>query len=104
MQVLSGTVGEAGTNARHDAALVQALLVLSKRPQFLDAKRPAYLGAIDGDFGNNSKRALRQFQDDQVFVSSDGRTSIELKGAKSGLVAPGDPTWLKLVAGVPAGF
>ena len=104
MQALSGTVGDGGANARHDAALVQAMLVQAKRPAALDPKQPKYLGAIDGDFGGNSKGALRQFQNDQVFVSADGRTSVTVAGAKDGLVVAGDPTWLKLVAAMPADF
>ena len=104
MQALSGTVGDGGANARHDAALVQAMLVQAKRPAALDPKQPKYLGAIDGDFGGNSKGALRQFQNDQVFVSADGRTSVAVAGAKEGLVVAGDPTWLKLVAAMPADF
>lgn len=104
MQTLTGTVGDGGANARHDCALVQAMLVLAKRPVALDSRQPRYLDAIDGDCGGNTKLALRQFQDDQVFVAPDGRTSVPVAGAKYGLVARNDPTWLKLAASVRAGF
>ncbi len=80
------------------------MLVQAKRPAALDPQQPKYLGAIDGDFGANSKAALRQFQHDQVFASADGRTSVAVAGAKDGLVVAGDPTWLKLVAAMPADF
>ncbi len=64
MQNLTGTVGEGGANARHDVALVKALLVLARRPANLDPMKPAYLGAIDGDCGDTTKAAIRRFQED----------------------------------------
>jgi len=102
MQSLSGAVGEGAPNARHDSALVQALLVLSRRPAKLDPSRAKYLAVIDGDCGDKTKRALRQFQYDQVFVGAGGTTSSHVSGATAGRVVPGDLTWKKLVAAVPA--
>jgi hypothetical protein len=40
MQTLSGTVGDGGINARHDTALVQAILLLTARPAILAPKQP----------------------------------------------------------------
>lgn len=104
MQDLTGTVGENGKNTRHDAALVQAILVLTQRPPHLDPKRPTYLGAIDGDCGGRTKGAIRQFQYDQVFVGPDGRTSQAVPGATAGLISPGDVTWRKMLSAVPSQF
>lgn len=104
MQDLSAAVGEGAANARHDAALVQALLVLSRRPMQLDPQRKPYLGLIDGAFGNNSQKALRQFQIDQVFVATGGQSSAQVAGATAGQVRPGDTTWRKLTAAVPDEF
>jgi hypothetical protein len=104
MQTLSGTVGEAGANARHDAALVQAILVLSERPATLDPRRSHYLTDIDGDCGPATKQAIRQFQYDQVFVSARGGSSQAVAGATAGRITPGDTTWTKLVAAVPRQF
>lgn len=104
MQELSSAVGEGAANAKHNAALVQAMLVLSRRPAQLDPLRKPYLGLIDGDFGTNSQKALRQFQFDQVFVGPGGQTSTQVAGASPGQVRPGDTTWRKLVAAVPAEF
>lgn len=104
MQYLSASVGDNASNSRHDAALVQALLVLSQRPLLLDSKRSHYLTVIDGDFGTNSRKALRQFQSDQVFVGPDGRSCIQVPGDTAGQVKPGDVTWRKLVAGAPTGY
>jgi len=104
MQSLSGTVGERGANARHDTALVQAILVATRRPADLDPRQARYLDTIDGDCGERTKRALRQFQNDRVFLGSGGLTSQAVPGAVAGLVGPGDPTWTALVAAVPAEF
>ena len=105
MQSLTGTVGEAGANARHDAALIQAILVHTQRPVNLDARRPTYLqGGIDGTCGNNTKQAIRQFQTDQVFVSPSRNASQLVAGATPGRIAPGDVTWTKLVAAVQEPF
>jgi hypothetical protein len=101
MQKLSAQVGENAANAKHDAALVQALLVLSKRPAALDPARSAYLASIDGAFGPKSQKALRDFQLDQVFVGADGRSSAPVPGSTAGRVSAGDPTWRKLVAAAP---
>jgi hypothetical protein len=105
MQTLSGTVGEAGANARHDTALVQAILLLTARPANLDPKQPKYLqGTIDGGYGGVTKAAIQQFQFDNVFVDAGGNASQSVSGATAGLVTPGDATWTKMIAAVPAEF
>ena len=104
MQHLTGTVGEGGANARHDTALVQAMLVLTTRPPGLDPSRSRYLAKIDGDCGNRTKAAIRQFQYDQVFVDPSGRASQAVPGATAGMVRDGDRTWTKLVAAVQPPF
>jgi len=104
MQQLTGTVGEGGANARHDVALVQAMLVVTTRPSALDPKQSPYLDKIDGDCGNHTKDAIRQFQTDQVFVDPSGRVSRMVPGATPGLVREGDVTCTKLLSAVPAAF
>ena len=104
MQNLTGTVGESGANARHDNALVQAMLVLTTRPLALDPLQSRYLDKIDGDCGNHTKAAIRRFQDDRVFVDPTGRSSRAVAGATPGLVRDGDVTWAKLIAALPAAF
>jgi peptidoglycan hydrolase-like protein with peptidoglycan-binding domain len=104
MQSLTGSVGENARNARHDAALVQAILTLVKRPATLDPKAGPYLSNIDGDCGNNTQRAIRQFQYDRVFVDAAATRSQPVPGATAGLIAPDDVTWKALVACVPPAF
>lgn len=104
MQNLSGTVGEHGANTRHDTALLQAILVLTRRPANLDPQRSKYLAAIDGDCGERTKGAIRQFQYDQVFVAPGGGRSQAVPGVTAGLISPNDVTWKKMTAAVPDGF
>jgi peptidoglycan hydrolase-like protein with peptidoglycan-binding domain len=104
MQHLTGTVGESGANARHDTALVQAMLVLTTRPPALDPSRSRYLEKIDGDCGNRTKAAIRRFQSDRVFVDPAGRACQAVAGATAGRVRDGDATYNKLIAAVPAAF
>lgn len=101
MQHLTGTVGEGGANARHDTALVQAMLALATRPPALDPSKSRYLDKIDGDCGNHTKAAIRRFQYDRVFVDPSGRTSQAVTGATAGSVRDGDVTWTRLVAVLP---
>jgi hypothetical protein len=96
MQGLSASVGENGKNAIHDIALVQAILVLTKRPAILAPKTPQYLQSYDGDCGRLTKQAIRDYQSDYVFVSADGQSSQNVPNATPGLISPGDATWKKL--------
>ena len=104
MQPLTDSVGEGGKNTRHDAALVQAMLVLTARPAKADPKTPKYLTVIDGDFGPRSKAALRLFQQDQAGLPAPGSPPLALPGVAAGVVVPGDVTWKKLVAAGPDRF
>ena len=79
MQALTDTIGEGGKNKRHDAALVQAMLVLNARPAKADPKTPKYLSVIDGDFGPRSKAALRLFQQDQAGLAPAGSPALALR-------------------------
>jgi peptidoglycan hydrolase-like protein with peptidoglycan-binding domain len=102
MQNLTASVGEGGVNARHDAALVQAYLVLANRPARVDPVQTRYLAVIDGDCGERTRRAIRQFQNDRVFGDPVSGTSRSVQGATPGLVLPGDLTWRTLTEAVPA--
>jgi peptidoglycan hydrolase-like protein with peptidoglycan-binding domain len=104
MQNLSGTVGERGANTRHDSALVQAILVLTRRPANLDPQRSKYLAVIDGDCGDRTKGAIRQFQYDQVFVAPGGGRSKAVPGVTAGLISPDDVTWREMTAAMPNEF
>jgi hypothetical protein len=104
MQNLTGTVGEGGGNARHDVALVQALLAVTHRPANLDPKKSQYLTGIDGDCGDGTIGAIRRFQNDQIFGDAATGTSRAVAGATPGRIAPSDVTWTKLVAVVPNDF
>lgn len=104
MQKLTGTVGENSLNAVHDVTLVQAILVLTQRPASLDPQRGKYLTTLDGDCGNKTKAAIRQFQYDQVFVNAAGNRSEIVAGATAGLVSPGDLTWRKILDAIPKKF
>lgn len=119
MQKLTGTVGDRGLNARHDVALVQALLVLAQRPISLDSNKSKYLSRIDGNPGDGTTRAIRQFQDDHKLLDDTGpgtpsgavgplmammRAVRIATAAKPGLIVPADATWDKLAAAVPREF
>jgi hypothetical protein len=93
MQDLTGIVGQGGTNAVHDAALVQAILFACRRPPLLDPTQSRYITTIDGDFGKGSKDALSLFQSERVFVTPDGLASTPVQNATMGQVRTGDATW-----------
>ncbi|HKD28497.1 MAG TPA: hypothetical protein VKC66_21665 [Xanthobacteraceae bacterium] len=103
MQDLSNSVGDGCKNEKQDVALVQAILVLSKRPAALDRKSPKYLQSYDGNWGETSSNALRQFQADRVFVTPDGTACQPVAGATEGRVNKGDATWKKLAVAPPEG-
>jgi hypothetical protein len=103
MQLISGSVGERGTNAVHDAALVQAILVKTQRAA--SGVRPAapYLASYDGVAGTATANAIKAFQADHVFVSANGQQAPKPR-ATLGQVLPNDATWEKLLQKVPAAF
>ncbi len=103
MQMITASVGESGSNVGTDSALVQVMLMKVTRPPGLQPPGP-YLNSYDGDCGPKTKAAIRAFQNDQVFVSAAGLQSVPNPNAKAGLVRPGDATWAKLIAKLPADF
>ena len=104
MQTLTGSVGEKGANNISDIALVQAILVKTQQAATRTTPPASYLASYDGICGGNTKAAIRAFQTDHVFVSSDGTQSVANPRATAGLVAPNDATWTKLVEKVATGF
>ncbi|MDQ2989999.1 MAG: hypothetical protein M3R60_12935 [Pseudomonadota bacterium] len=90
MQTITAPVGENGTNAISDAALVQAILLKTRRPN-----GTAYLKSYDGLVGNITKGAIRDFQSDHVPTGP---------GVTAGLVKPADATWAKLLEQVDRDF
>lgn len=104
MQTLTGSVGETGANNISDVALVQAILVKTQRARTRTTPAAPYLASYDGVCDIHTIKAIRDFQTDHVFVSSDGTQSIANPRATAGLVAPNDATWTKLVEKVATGF
>lgn len=93
MQTITAPVGENGTNTISDVALIQAILLKTRRP----ATGTPYLKSYDGLIGPITKGAISDFQSDHVFVSPN-------PGATAGLVRPGDATWAKLLEKVDRDF
>jgi hypothetical protein len=104
MQALAASVGEGGTNAPFDVALVQAILVKTVRPATPGRPAAPYLASYDGTCGAITKAAIRTFQGDRVFVAAAGNASAPNPMAVAGLVRPGDATWAQLLARVPPEF
>lgn len=104
MQTLTGSVGENGVNNISDIALVQAIFVKTQRAATRTTPAAPYLASYDGICGDKTKAAIRAFQTDHVFVSSDGTQSVANPKATAGLIAPNDATWTKLVEKVATGF
>ncbi len=105
MQPLSGSVGAGGTNAVHDVALVQAILLKTTRPASADGRRPAapYLASYDGTYGNATLLAIQAFQTDNPPPRPPAARATAA-ALPSGLIAPGDATWAALLLHVPAAF
>lgn len=104
MQALGGSVGEKGANAISDVALLQAILLKTQRVATATSPAGSYLASYDGICGDKTKAAIRAFQTDHVFVSSDGTQSAAKPNATAGLVAPNDATWTKLLEKLAADF
>ena len=104
MQLITGSVGEGASNNVSDVALVQAMLVKIRRAAAPGQPAGPFLASYDGDCGNLTKAAIRQFQSLHVFVSPAGNQSVPNPNATVGQVRPGDATWTKLVAMVPHDF
>ena len=76
MQALTATVGRNGVNLRHEVALVQAALIIIKRPN----RMPYFPGKIDGVPSIALNNAIRQFQDDHLSVDEllfEGLSKVE---------------------------
>ena len=104
MQPITAAVGTGQSNAGTDAALVQAMLVLTQRAARPGVAAGPYLASYDGAWGPASTAALRAFQADKVFVGIDGKPVASVATATADVVKPGDASWLKLVANLPAAF
>src|SRR5277367_1869446 len=97
MQLITDTVGTGGKNKLSDVALVQAILLKIKREATRTSPAAPYLTSYDGDCGGHTKAAIQAFQDDNVFVSKDGRQCAPNPMATAGIVKAGDATWNKLL-------
>lgn len=104
MQTLTGSVGENGANKISDVALVQAILLKIQRAVTNTTPTVPYLTSYDGICGSKTIAAIRAFQMDHVFVTSDGGACADNPRATAGLVAPGDASWERLVEKVATGF
>ncbi|WP_426172928.1 hypothetical protein [Massilia sp. TWR1-2-2] len=94
MQTIRASVGDSGTNAASDVALLQAILLKT-------ARRPTpaapYLSSCDGICGPITKGAIRAFQADHELAPPNPAVA-------AGLVRPGDATWTKLLENVDRDF
>ncbi len=104
MQAILNSVGENGTNERSDSALIQAILVKTTRAAGGGLPAGPYLTLIDGDPGTNTKNAIRNFQNDHVFINEATRQSAPNPNATAGLVRPDDATWRKMLQKVDTAF
>ena len=99
MQSISAPVGEGCTNNPADVALVQAILLKTRRPG-----ASPYLTAYDGVYGKGTKDAIQAFQTEHVFISDERRQSVPNPAATQTVVRAGDATWQKLVSKVDVAF
>ncbi len=104
MQLISGAVGEGATNAIHDVALVQAILMKITRPPRAVTGIGAYLSSYNGVYGASTKNAINAFQTDYVFASANRLQSVPNPNATAGEVRPGDATWAAMLAQVATDF
>jgi hypothetical protein len=104
MQVLSGSVGEAGTNQVHDIALVQAILLKTTRAAAPNRAAAPYLGSYDGAYGSGTRDAIRAFQLDHVVTAVANNQSVFSANSSNGRINVGDATWAQLIARVDRAF
>lgn len=104
MQAIRNSVGDGGTNERSDSALVQAILAKTTRAAAPGRPAGPYLTRIDGDAGNNTKNAIRNFQNEHVFVNEATQQSVPNPAATPGIVRPSDATWTKMLEKVDPAF
>src|SRR4051812_31845398 len=102
---ITNSVGDGGTNAKHDVALIQLMLRVihsAKGQPYLLAN---YTGTLDASINH----ALAAFQKDQSIATAlpPGKAAPALpaaKAEKSGFVQPGSVTFAKLNAALPAKY
>lgn len=100
MVSIDGSVGEGGTNAKHDVAIVQLMLHLIK-----NAKGAPYYGAAySGKYDTGTKDALAAFQKDQKIPIIPAKGVAKAGDEKSALASPAGSTFAKLSAALPAGY
>jgi peptidoglycan hydrolase-like protein with peptidoglycan-binding domain len=95
MPDITKSVGEgASSNAKHDVAMVEAMLRVVK-----NSKGHPYLGGqYDGTFANQTKQAIRKFQNEHGTAAAVPAAGQD----KLGVIAPAGPTIKKLDAMLPA--
>lgn len=98
MQKITASVGDGGKNTPSDVALVQAMLLKTRRAPAPAAQPSTYLSSYDGVCGNITKAAIRAFQRDF------GLQGAAIANATEGLVKLGDATWVKLLDKVNSDF
>jgi peptidoglycan hydrolase-like protein with peptidoglycan-binding domain len=92
MPELTGSVGTAGDNKKHDVTLVEAMLRLVK-----NAKKVSYYkGTWDGSFGGGLKTAITAFQTDNGLLGASTTAAPPGATEKSGLVALNSKTFKAL--------
>jgi len=124
MQLILKSVGEGGVNDPSDTVLVQVMLMKVKQLTSVGVAQNGYLNSYDGVCGQDTKRAIRAFQDGQgwnpkapgkgaspvpvsvykPFSFGSAFASLPTPGVKPGLIEPGDATWRALVEQTPAEF
>ena len=100
MPDLRGSVGDKGTNAVHDVALVQAMLRVVK-----NAKGVEYFGNYTGSYDAATKTAIIAFQTDQKLIAAPGAKldpAAAAKLDKTGLVDKNSATLKALNQALPA--
>lgn len=71
--ILTGSVGEHGTNKPHDTALIQVLLKTARAQGALD---PLYTGKIDGQSGPKTIAAIRRYKNPENRQNLVGRSGL----------------------------
>jgi hypothetical protein len=107
MQKILKSVGQGGVNDASDTALVQIMLMKANQLTSVGVAQNGYLDSYDGVCGQDTKTAIRGFQDSQKWkpiAPGKAGTAGPVPGVKPGLIEPDDPTWKALVEQTPAAF
>lgn len=102
MPDIKDSVGDGGTNAVHDVAMVQLMLQAVK-----DAKNTPYFNAdYTGTYADTVKNAIIAFQKDQKLLPPPptAGAKVPANAEKQGLIAKNSQTLAKLNAAVPAKY